>query len=187
VRSANRFNWRLPLYGFVGAVIVVLPTTIFGNDVGTFLETGLIAAIIGLIVIAIVFRTMRRQSMAALSMVAVFGSGCWVLFDVAYDVHTTGRWLIQSGKYKAEVLAQPNSTNGELKHVEWDGWGFAGADTVEFLVFDPNDSLVAAARSRAPGKYSGIPCEVPSVRRLEKQWYTVEFYTDTYWDQCKSN
>ena len=97
-------------------------------------------------------------------------------------VHTAARWLLRSHDYKSRVLAQPTSTNGELKHIEWDSWGFPGAgDTVVYLVFDPTDSLSAAAKSHQPGKYSGIPCEVPHVGRLESHWYTVRFYTDEYW------
>jgi hypothetical protein len=51
----------------------------------------------------------------------------------------------------------------------------------EYLVFDPGDSLSAAAASHQPGKFNGIPCEVYRVRRLESHWYTVLFYTDEDW------
>src|ERR1700733_10136383 len=91
------------------------------------------------------------------------------------------RWLVWSRSYKAEVLAQPNSANEELKHIEWDGWGWAGMDTTVYLVFDPTDSLSQAARSRQHGKYRGIPCEVFLVRQLETHWYTVWFQTDDEW------
>lgn len=128
-KIANRFNWWLPFYGSLGAAVVVLPRMILGNDIGTFLGMAVIAAIVGLILLVILFRTIRRQTMAALSMVAVFGAASWLLFRVSDDVHTTGRWLIQSGRYKTEILAQPNPANGELKHAEWDGWGFAGQVT----------------------------------------------------------
>jgi hypothetical protein len=80
-------------------------------------------------------------------------------------------------------LAQPQPTHGELKHVEWDGWGWGGQDTTVYLVFDPADLLSQAASSHHPGKYNGIPCEVFLVRRLESQWYTVQFYTDEWWGQ----
>ena len=90
------------------------------------------------------------------------------------------KWLLYRHGYKAEVLAQP-SKNGELNHIEWDGWGWAGQDTTVYLVFDPTDSLSAAAKSNQPGKFSGIPCEVPVVHRLESHWYTVQFYTDEFW------
>jgi len=168
----------------LGAAVVLLPKMVLGNDIGTFLATALVAAIVGVILFVILFRTVRRQSVAALSMVVVFGAVSWVLFKVSDDVRTTGRWLIESHKYKAEILVQPDPANGELKHAEWDGWGFAGSDTTVYLVFDPNDSLTAAAKSGSAGKYKGIPCEVPEVRRLENRWYTVLFYTDTDWNHC---
>jgi hypothetical protein len=93
------------------------------------------------------------------------------------------RWLVWSRSYKAAVLAQPYSANEELRHIEWDYWGWAGMDTTVYLVFDPTDSLSQAASSRQPGKYSGIPCKVFLVRRLENHWYTVWFYTNYVWGQ----
>jgi hypothetical protein len=99
-------------------------------------------------------------------------------------VRTAARWLIWSRGYKSKVLAQPASGNGELKHIEWDGSGWAGQNTTVFLVFDPTDSLSAAASSHQAGKFSGIPCEVYSVRRLESHWYTAQFYTNEDWHQC---
>jgi hypothetical protein len=173
------------MYGSLGAAIVLLPKMVLGNDIGTFLLSALIAAIVVVIMSVIFSLSVRRQTMAALSMAVTFGALSWLLFTASDDVRSTGRWLINSGKYKAEILAQSNPANGELKHVEWDGWGFVGSgDTTVYLVFDPNNSLAAAAESRSPGKYSGIPCEVPEVRRLENSWYTVKFYTDTAWGFC---
>jgi hypothetical protein len=183
--TANRFSWRLPLYGLFGAIIVVLPQIFFGNDIGTFLVTAVFLGIVSLILLVILFRKIRRHALAALAMVAIFCTVSWLLFRVSDDVRTTGRWLIHSKSYKAEVFAQSTSADGALKHVEWDGWGFAGVgDTVVYLVFDPNDSLATAARKRSPGKFSGIPCRVVNIQRLESHWYTVLFYTDTTWDHC---
>jgi len=65
-----------------------------------------------------------------------------------------------------------------------DGWGWAGQDTVVYLVFDPADSLSLAASSHQSGKFAGISCEVPYVSRLESQWYTVTFYTGREWGRC---
>ena len=89
--------------------------------------------------------------------------------------------MFRSRQYKAEVLALPASTTDQLKHIEWDGWGWAEQDTQVYLVFDPTDSLSQAARSHHPGNYKGLPCEVFLVRRLESHWYTVQFYTDEWW------
>ena len=91
------------------------------------------------------------------------------------------RWLVWSRSYKAEVFAQRNPANGELKHIEWDGWGWGGEDTTVYLVFDPTDSLSAASQEHRPGKFNGIPCEVPLIERMEKNWYVVRFYTDEWW------
>jgi hypothetical protein len=98
---------------------------------------------------------------------------------------TAARWWFWSRSYKSEVLAQPESATGELKHVQWDGWGFPGAgNTIVYLVFDPADSLSRAAKNRRPGKFNGIPCEVPLVSRMESRWYVVLFYTEESWDLC---
>jgi len=181
---ARQFNWWLPAYGALGAVIM-LPAMIFGNNVGPILAMVAVAAIVSLIILILLVGNIRRQSLSALSMLVIFCALSWLLFIVSDDVRTTGRWLFESKAYKAEVLAQPCFGNGELEHVEWDGWGFAGAgDTVVYLVLDPNDSLAVAAKRHSSGKFSGIPCEVRRVRRLEKHWYAVLFYTDTAWDYC---
>jgi hypothetical protein len=118
-------------------------------------------------------------------MLVVFWASSWGLLKNALEVRSEVRWLFLSRHYKAKVLAEPVPANGELKHIEWDGWGFAGAgDTDVFLVYDPSDSLSAAAKNQAPGKFNGIPCEVYKIRRLESHYYTALFYTDTSWDQC---
>jgi hypothetical protein len=99
-----------------------------------------------------------------------------------YSIRSATKWFMWSQRYKREVLAQSGGTAGELKHIEWDGWGFPGAgDTTVYLVYDPTDSLSAAAKSRQPGKFVGIPCAVPLVSRLEREWYAVRFYTDEWW------
>jgi len=93
-------------------------------------------------------------------------------------------WLLDSGKYKTEVLAQRQGQRGGLQHIEWEGWGWGGQDTQVYLVFDPNNALAQAARTGLPGKFPGIPCQVPSVTRLGSRWYTVQFYTTTDREHC---
>jgi hypothetical protein len=103
-----------------------------------------------------------------------------IAWNCSYTIRTAVRWAERSERYKSEVLALPKVT-GELKHIEWDGWGWAGQDTTVYLVFDPADSLSNAARNQQAGKFDGIPCEVPVVKQLEKNWYLVQFYTDEWW------
>lgn len=184
-KMANRFEWWLAVYGSFGALIILLPKIIFGNGITTFLFTVVVAAGVSLVLLVVVFQRIRHRSLSVLAMLAVFCVALWLFFKASYDMHTTFRWLFESKSYRAQVLSQPAVGNGELKHVEWEGWGFAGAgDTVVYLVFDPDDSLDKAAQSDSPGKFSGIPCRVLRVRRLKKHWYSVLFYTDTDWDHC---
>src|ERR1700720_952006 len=86
-----------------------------------------------------------------------------------YAFRTAAKWTLSSGSYKSKVLAETPPSHGEFKHIEWDGWGWAGQDTTVYLVFDPENTLSAAAKRHQPGKFSGIPCEVPVVNRVESQ------------------
>jgi hypothetical protein len=97
-----------------------------------------------------------------------------------YSIRTTAKWSMWSQRYKSEVLAQPETAR-ELKHIDWDGWGWAGQDTNVYLVFDSTDSLSVAAANHASCKFNGIPCEVVQVHQLESRWYTVQFYTNELW------
>jgi hypothetical protein len=183
----DRFDWRLPLFITIGASIVLVPITVY-DDFGQFLFIVLTTPIVSfvLLVMAIVaaIRMNRLRSLSILSALVAYCAVSWFLLRSSAEVRAEGRWLLWSKKYKAEMLTQVAPTNGELKHVEWDGFGWAGAETVVYLVFDPSDSLAHAAKSDSPGKFNGIPCEVPLVHRLERNWYSVRFYTNSGWGMC---
>lgn len=98
-----------------------------------------------------------------------------------FGCSNTANWA-WSHRYQNEVIAQSfNAPRVELKHIEWDGWGWAGQDTTVYLVFDPTDSLSTAARNHAQGKFTGIPCEVAGISQLDSHWYAVQFYTNEFW------
>jgi hypothetical protein len=171
--------------GALGAVVIVLPKFLFGNNAIALLATVLFALCIGLILIVVAFRKARKHGLAVVAMLCIFLLLLWPLVRSSDDLHTSTRWLLTSRSYKADVLKEHAPSDGSLKHVEWDGWGFAGAgDTTVYLVLDPDDRLADAAKSHLAGKFSGIPCEVVNVHRLERSWYTVLFYTDIDWDHC---
>jgi hypothetical protein len=182
--KAGDFNWGLPMCGALGAVIAVLPQLIFGNDAPALFATLALAALIGLTLAAVALIKVRRHGLAALGMVCIFLVLGWSLFRSSDTLRTTTRWLVSSQSYKTQVLNQPTPSDGSLKHVEWESWGFMAADTTVYLVLDPSDGLAEAAKSHASGRFSGIPCKAVRVRRLERHWYTVLFYTDTYWGAC---
>jgi hypothetical protein len=173
--DGNRVDWRLPLYAVLGALVLF---SIGPSDWSVVLYL-FIVAIVSIFLLNDAIAKRRRRSLLAL---VIFWAVSAVLVKNYSAIRDECRWLVWSHGYKAKVLAQRNSATGELKHIEWDGWGFpgAGACTV-YLVFDPTDALSAAARSHRPGKFGGLPCEVPLVRRLESHWYAVRFYTDQWW------
>jgi hypothetical protein len=191
--KASRFSWRLQSMAALLTFVVFLALTVCQSETALFTYLFVVGPILVLVSISLIAymttRKARPKLLALLSTLAII----WVLTPSLFLVHlkyqfairTTARWLVWSRDYKEKLLAQPALANGDLRHVEWDSWGWGGSDTVVFLVFDPTDSLSAAALNHRSGKYAGIPCKVASVGRLEARWYTVVFYTDQSWGECK--
>ena len=80
-----------------------------------------------LILLIIASRKRGRQALLILSILVVYWSISWVFLKYSVDVRATMRWLFRSKIYKAEVLELPRPADGDLRHMEWDGWGFPGA------------------------------------------------------------
>jgi hypothetical protein len=180
----DSFNWRLLLYAALGMVGVCIPVAIWESD--GLLYFVVVAPLVTLCLLALslysAVRKKPRRCVATLFMLLVYLSLSFALHNNCRAIRNTARWSLWADDYKAQVLKQPDSANEEFKHIEWDGWGFPGAgDTTVYLVFDPADSLLPAAIRKQAGQYRGLPCEVFQVHRLERQWYTVQFYTDEWW------
>ena len=181
----ERFSWQLPLYVVVGASVALLSLFVYNAD-ASLLYLLFVVPSFGLsCLVLLVIAAIRKKPRRCLSMfvtVVAFLAVSGALPKEQGTLRSRLRWLIWSHRYKAELLATPDSPKGELKHVEWDGsgWGPVGP-TIVYLLYDPTDSLSAAAKSHSPGQFSGIPCEVPRVQRLESHWYAVTFYTEESW------
>jgi hypothetical protein len=82
--------------------------------------------------------TQRRAWRAFLA--AALGAGLFIAMVLAwnsYPIRSDARWFARAHRYKAEVMAQP-VVNGQLKRLEWDGWGgIAVSDWTVYVVFDP--------------------------------------------------
>jgi uncharacterized membrane protein len=184
--NEHRFNWRLSLYAALGTLGIFLPIALWQSEAlfYLFVVIPIVTVFLCLFLIVDGVTGKRGSFRSTLAMLVVFWTISAVLSWNYFAIRTTARWLIHSRDYKSKVLAQPASANGELQHVEWDGWGWAGMDTTAFLVFDPGNSLSPAAQIGKPGKFHGIPCKVASVRRLESAWYVVLLYSDQSWGQC---
>jgi len=136
-----------------------------------------------LLLIASIRKRKRLLASAALALTAVIAISFAVL-RLQEPIRQSLRWLLWSNRFKAELMASPAPPIGGFRHMEWEATGFAGvANNTIYLVFDPKDALNPAARVGSPGKYTGLPCEVLRVRRLEAHWYSVQFYTDEAWGE----
>jgi hypothetical protein len=168
------------------ALIVSLAAIVSTGDIGTLLYL-IGVPIVGILALSLAF-ALRGRSSATHRVVSVFGTYLIVTLGVVvsqYQIRPHLLWLVWSNRYKSDVLANAAVANGELKHTEWDGdgWGSgATGDWIGYLVFDPADSLSAAAKN-VPTEYQGIPCKVILVRRLEKHWYSVVLDMNQFWDR----
>jgi hypothetical protein len=187
-RVETGFNWHLPMYAAVGAGSLLLFLFIYSQQ-GSLLYLLLIAPMVCLVcfvfLAAAVIRKRPRRSLSIFLTLVSFLAVSAALLKSEGTLRPWLRWLLWSGRFKAEVLAQTTPANGEFKHIEWDGWGGAPVgDWTAYVVFDPTDSLSAAANSRLHGKFSGIPCSVDQVRQLESRWYSVTLGMNEWWDRC---
>jgi hypothetical protein len=172
----DRLGWRMPVYGALAAILVSLPLLISSiEDLYFFL----IMPGLALMGICVLIYAGIRKDLALAVTVPIFWAISAVMLLYNFPIRTSARWLLWSGHYKNEVLAEPVQTNGDLKHIEWDGWGWGGQDTTVFLVFDPENSLTG--QNNQSGKLKGIPCEVDDVRRMDSHWYIVVIDTGS-WD-----
>ena len=170
--GALRLDWRPASYG----IAILLPLVLWSlqQDLSLLLLV-LIAPVIAVVVLvgcAVVGKG-RRQCLLILGAFAVFVATLALDFPHANAIRATARWLFWSKAYKAEVLASPAPPSGQLKHIEWDGWGMFGMDMTVYLVFDPTDRLLAEAVREPPSRLAGIPCRVLQAHRLESRWYSV--------------
>ena len=182
------FDWKLPLY-FAAITAVLLISLMAYSAYWSALYIFFLAPVFCLtFLILSVTAAMRKKKRRCLSLLsalaAVVGVSAALLMN-GRALRDHVRWLVWSHAFKAQVMAQPLPGNGELRHMEWEATGFAGvANNTAYLVFDPTDSLSVQHPS---GGFGGIPWRVPSVRRLEHQWYSVLFYTDEVWGDCPSS
>ena len=179
----RRFDLRKPVIAAAVALLVSLLVITYRTDIDWLLYSAAVAilgsmALLGSIALHAVFRKEQNVLMAF----AIYGAYVAVtaVFFIGYEqIRPMLRWTLWSHRYKPELLAQAAPADGQLKHIEWErsGWGPVGP-TIVYLVLDPTDSLSEAAESHRPGRFSGIPCEVQRVQRLESHWYAVTFYTE---------
>jgi hypothetical protein len=187
-QQRDEFNWRLPIYSVGCASLLLLVLFLIDADAPFLYILFLcpIACLVwGTLLIASAVRKQARQSLSVLLTLTLFLVVSYALIKNEGTIRPALRWLLFSRQFKTQVLAQPLPANGELKHVEWDGWGGAPVgDWTAYIVFDPTDSLSPSAANNSSGRVRGIPCNVDEVHRLENHWYSVTLSMNEFWDRC---
>ena len=187
--KTDRFTLRPTLYAAAITLVVLPAILVYSFDIGeiVYVIAGLPAITLVLLVVAIVtaIRGRWRKSLSIFLSLLVCLAISWTVARKGTAIHLEGHWLLHSHSEKSQLLTQPAPADGELRHMDWDGWGMLAQDTNVYLVFDPSDSLSAAARSGRTGKFPGIPCKVQRIQRLEAHWYAAVFYTETSWGDCR--
>lgn len=189
--AEGRFGWRLLLGAALIGLLAFVAVATCQADTSLFLNLFVVAPVllvltIGSVIYAVIRRRQLRTMLATLAVLWAMAA-CFFVYNREHPfiIRETARWLIWSHEYKQQVLAQPTSVGGDLKHIEWDASGFAGvANNTAYLVFDPTDTLSGAARNDGATNFKGVPCKVRAIRRMESQWYTVLYYTDQTWGEC---
>lgn len=188
--ETGQFSWRLPLYFIIVGSIILFAVASCQADISLVVNVFVIAPVLIILSTALLIYLVVRHRPEVLPFivtVAVLWAVAVFLFhynrEQPFALHETVKWLVWSPEYKHRVLEQP-SLNGDLKHIEWDESGFAGvANNTAYLVFDPSDSLSKIKNDRVL-RFNGKSCNVWDVRRLERHWYAVLFFTDQTWDSC---
>ena len=178
-----QFNWRLPILAPIVALILFIPLVLWTPDFGPIVYSLFVTPIV-CVALLIAFFVSKHQKLTIVSMLVIFCASSWILDHNALDIRSHLRWLFQSHEYKTKLLAQPVPANGELRHTAWERYGWVTINTDIDLVYDPNDALLNQLSTHDEGKFSGIPCPVRLVHRLEPHWFTVQFYTSTSWNEC---
>ncbi len=180
----DRFAQWFPLCVAGCSALAAFPLTFASSDNAALFYTFVTVPIVCILLSVLSFKSQGRQRVVVVSSFSAFLIFTPMLIKHLLYIMDPIRWFAYGRILKAEVLSEPNLRDSSLRHVEWEGWGFAGSDTTVYLVFDPKNTLATAAKERMSGKFGDLPCQVYRIRKRESEWYTVQFYTDTDWDNC---
>src|SRR5438874_7711584 len=107
----HRFNWRVPLFGAIISSLIGLRFLVYENDVDFFftyvLILGPLATYVALLIFAI--RKTRQQRITTTITWLAYVAATVLLFMNYGRLRPTLRWWLWSQRYKAAVLAQPQS------------------------------------------------------------------------------
>jgi hypothetical protein len=163
-------------------LLTVLSLVFADSDMGAVLCVAIALALALLLIVRAVTRRARQRVMTLLMLAAWLPLSIFLLshYTLARD-HI--RWLLLSEAYKDRILAQPVSAKQEFNMP----YGISGAlrEWIRRSIWSSIRLTLSQGRCMRCHPSERAVCLAPSfgVRRLERQWYAVLFYTETYWGQ----
>lgn len=177
--------WTQPLIGALAAFVFYLPFLYLKRfdleSLVYLLAVTVVTFAIGIGVIARRIIVKRWASRRFLVAVAAFCAVTILMFWRTEGLRPWARWLVASERYKQAVLRQAPGRQSGLRHIEWDGWGWAGMDTSVELVYDPTDSLEQELKQNPKGRFADVAARTAKIERLGKGWYSVTLFTSEAW------
>lgn len=178
--NERSIRWPAPLlvacFGTIADVLLWLSSV----DLGFLASTFLVVPLTGLLLAVFVFKGRRKSRWISLVLLCSYLFCNWPNLMKQEALRSEARWLTNSRKWREKVLESPACLESGMRFVLWDGWGEFGSDTNVYLVYSPKDEL----RNYTPASLSGLPRPVWRVHRLERDWYSVTFYTNDGFDPC---
>jgi hypothetical protein len=178
--------WLIALISALAAFVMYLPLLYLRSFdfesifylLGLFLAT----LAIGIGIIARRISMKRWPNWRLFPAAAVFWAVSVSMFWSTESLRPWARWIVASDRYKNLVLQQRPDRGSGLRHIEWDGWGWAGMDTSVQLVYDPTDSLARELRLNPKGRFAEVAVRTAKAQRLGKNWYSLTLFTSETWD-----
>jgi hypothetical protein len=180
VPAKREVKWQVPFAVAATAIAIGFALSFYSSNFGDLASLFLIVPLASIVLIVLMIRRRGSARRLCLAILCCYALLSWQMLKHSVEIRSEVRWLAGSRSWKAEVLKQPPRTASGMKCLIWDGWGMFAQDTDVYLVFSPNDGL----KTYSPSNLGGLPSPVWRVQRLEKQWYSVTFYTNEGWDGC---
>jgi hypothetical protein len=170
-------KWRAPVIVTTIAIAIAFILLLTSPSLGNIANLFLVIPIASLFLIGLLIIQKGKTRATCFALLSFYALTSWQMEKHWMETRSELRWIGEARSWKDETLQRPSEPGSGIKWVVWDGWGMFAQDTDVYLVFDPDDGL----RNYSPSHLNGLPKPVWKVQRLEKQWYSVTFFTEDGW------
>jgi hypothetical protein len=117
----DRFVWWFPALAASCGAAALFPLTVSSSDLCAILYVLATIPLVSLALLLIAYRRRGKQRLSASSAFALFLVFTVALFARFDEMREAVRWFVHGRAFKADLLTQPDTAGGQLKHIEWEG------------------------------------------------------------------